>query len=197
LLLTALGFRRDRAGRLFRRSMPMRDVKWSRRARRPVGTCRLGRGAFEALERFSFSCSVRTCRIVGAASRAAGIGRRPPGGRAGTAVLRSVRSRCRGDQGALPATSVSRQHHWGFAYATDHGAGDRRDEDLRPAVVAIMPGRAVTGGHGRRPPHARATGRGGAGRPPPSEHADLMKAGRRARRWFRVDSGHRDPCRGD
>jgi hypothetical protein len=49
----------------------------------------------------------------------------------------------------------------------------------------------------RRPPHARATGCGGAGRPPPSEHADLMKAGRRARRGCRVEFGQRDPCRGD
>ncbi len=48
-----------------------------------------------------------------------------------------------------------------------------------------------------RPSAARATGRRGAGRPPPSEHADLTKAGRRARRWWRVDFGPRDPCRGD
>jgi hypothetical protein len=66
-----------------------------------------------------------------------------------------------------------------------------------PRLSATLPGRAATGGHGRRPPHARALGRGGAGRPPPSEHADLMTAGRRARRWFRVDFDHRDPCRGD
>jgi hypothetical protein len=70
----------------------------------------------------------------------------------------------------------------GLSQRPDHGAGDRREEDLRPAVAATLPGRAATGGHGRRRPHVRATGRGGAGRPPPSEHADVMKAGRRARR---------------
>jgi hypothetical protein len=52
----------------------------------------------------------------------------------------------------------------GFAYDTDHAARDRRDEDLRLAVGATLSGRAATGGHGRCPPHARATGRGGAGR---------------------------------
>jgi hypothetical protein len=50
---------------------------------------------------------------------------------------------------------------------------------------------------GRRPPHARAAGRRGAGRQPPSEHADVTNAGRRARRWYRVDFGLRDPCRGN
>jgi hypothetical protein len=97
--------------------------------------------------------------VVVAASRAAGVGRRPPGGRAGTAVLRSVRSRCRGDQGVLPATSVSRQHRLGLSQRPgSRGRRSRREEDLRPAVAAILPGRAATGGHGRRPPHARAVG---------------------------------------
>jgi hypothetical protein len=38
---------------------------------------------------------------------------------------------------------------------------------------------------------ARARGRGGAGRPPPSEHTDITTAGRRARRGYRVDEIHR------
>jgi hypothetical protein len=64
---------------------------------------------------------------------------------------------------------------------------------MRTRGCATLPGRAATGGHGRRPPHARATGRRGAGRQPPSEHADVTNAGRRVRRCCRVDSGHRDP----
>jgi hypothetical protein len=90
-------------------------------------------GRWQALSTFHFR-SVRscTCRVV-AASRAAGIGRRHPGGRAGTAVLRSVRARCRGDQGVLPATSVSRQHHLGLYRR--HGSRGRRSPRGGPHTI--------------------------------------------------------------
>ena len=32
---------------------------------------------------------------------------------------------------------------WGCLTGPDHGAGDRREEDLRPAVAATLPGRAA------------------------------------------------------
>jgi len=99
---------------------------------------------------------------VVAASRAAGVGRRHPGGRAGTAGLRSVRSHCRGDQGFFPRHPSRVNTTWGFAYDTDHAAGDRREED--PRLVQPCPAAPLRVGHGRRPPHARAPGRGGAGR---------------------------------
>jgi hypothetical protein len=92
----------------------------------------------------------------------------PPGGRAGTAVLRSVRARCRGDHGVLPATSVSRQHRLGLSQRPgSRGRRSPRGGSLRPAVRATLPGRAATGGPGRprdrprwcRPPAAVGTRR--------------------------------------
>jgi hypothetical protein len=69
---------------------------------------------------------------------------------------------------------------WGFLNGPDHGAGDRREEDLIPAVVAIMPGRAATGGHGRWPA-ARPRDRPRWCRPPAAVGARRPHEGRKAR----------------
>jgi hypothetical protein len=90
----------------------------------------------------------------------AGIGRGHAGGRAGTAVLRSVRSRCRGDQGVLPATSVSRQHHLGFCLrerVRKPSAASRRAEFGGRRSVPLRP---ITAG-ARRRRQASATSRAG------------------------------------
>ncbi len=65
-------------------------------------------------------------------SRASDIGRDHPGGRAGTAVLRFVPFRRRGDQGVVPTTSVSRNHRQGSCQ--QHGSRGRRSPRGEPAA---------------------------------------------------------------
>ena len=65
-------------------------------------------------------------------SRASDIGRDHPGGRAGTAVLRFVLFRRRGDQGVVPTTSVSRNHRQGSCQ--QHGSRGRRSPRGEPSA---------------------------------------------------------------
>jgi len=61
---------------------------------------------------------------------------------AGTAVLRPVRCRSRGDQRVVPPASIPRDQRPGFSDRPDRAARDRRDEGLRPAVDGITSVRA-------------------------------------------------------
>jgi hypothetical protein len=116
----------------------------------------------------------------GAASCAAGIGRCHPGGRAGTAVLRSVRSRRRGDQGVLPATSVSRQHRLGFSQRP--GSRGRRSPRGGPATRGCRhPARPRRYGWPRPTPAACPRDRPRWCRPPAAVGARRRHEGRKAR----------------